>query len=152
VLLGKALYFGVISFISSKWKFIVFQSTQALHKMSHDNPMMIGFVGDDLKTTLLLCDPIVTINILVSCVIGPEKRFRPSIILTAIGVIFSTNAKLCYRTNSLSMKHADAPNSRSAWVRTVVDSPPLIVMGNKNTKCWFWRQSRTVLNAWYIEV
>jgi hypothetical protein len=38
--------------------------------MSHDNPLMIGFVRDEmtLKTTLLLCDPIVIVNILVSCV------------------------------------------------------------------------------------
>jgi hypothetical protein len=83
--------------------------------MSHDNPMMIGFVGDEmkLKTTLLLCDLIVTINVLVSCVTGLEKRFGPSIVSTTIGVIFSTNAKLCYRINSLSMKHADASESKS---------------------------------------
>ncbi len=32
--------------------------------MNHDNPMMIRFVGDEmtLKTTLLLCDPIVIVN------------------------------------------------------------------------------------------
>jgi hypothetical protein len=78
--------------------------------MSHDNPMMIRFVRDEmtLKTTLLLCDPIVTINTLVSCVKDPKERFRPSIILNTIGVAFSTNAKLCCHTNSLSMKYADA--------------------------------------------
>jgi hypothetical protein len=34
--------------------------------MSHDNLMIIVFVEDEmtLKTTLLLCDPIVTINAL----------------------------------------------------------------------------------------
>jgi hypothetical protein len=43
----------------------------------HDNPMLIRFVGDEmtLKIILLLCDPIVTVNILVSCVIGLKKRF-----------------------------------------------------------------------------
>jgi hypothetical protein len=73
--------------------------------------MMIGFVGNEmtLKTTLLLCDPIITVNALVSCVTGLEERFWPLIILTAIGVIFSTNAKLCCCTNTLSMKHANAP-------------------------------------------
>jgi hypothetical protein len=42
--------------------------------MSHDNLVMIGFVKDEmtLKTTLLLCDPIITINALVSCIIGHE--------------------------------------------------------------------------------
>jgi hypothetical protein len=45
--------------------------------MNHDNPMMIGFVKDDmtLKTTLLLCDPIIIVNALVSCIIGLEERF-----------------------------------------------------------------------------
>jgi hypothetical protein len=107
--------------------------------MSHDNPMMIGFVRDDmtLKTTLLLCGLIITVNVLVSCVTGPKKRFRPSIASTTTGVVFSTNAKLCCRTNYLSMKHADAPKSRSAWVCTIVDLPPLIVMGNKKQDVGF---------------
>ncbi len=95
--------------------------------------MMIRFVEDEmtLKTTLLLCDPIVTINALVSCVTCLEERFWPSIILIDNGVVFFTNAKLCYRTNSLSMKHVDALKSRSAWVHMVVDLPPLTTMGNK---------------------
>jgi hypothetical protein len=78
--------------------------------MNHDNPMMIGFVGNEtrLKITLLLCDLIVTINALVPCVTGLEKRFQPSIISTTTGVTISTNANLCCRTNSLSMKHVNA--------------------------------------------
>jgi hypothetical protein len=101
--------------------------------MNHDNPMMIRFVEDDmtLKITLLLCDPIVTINVLGSCVIGFEKRFRPLITLTVVCVAFSTNAKLRCRTNFLSLKHANAFESKSVWVHIVVDLPPLIVMGNK---------------------
>jgi hypothetical protein len=101
--------------------------------MSHDNPMMLGFVGNEmtLKTTLLLCDPIVTVNALVSCIIGLEESFQPSITSTATGVAFSTNAKLCCRTNSLLMKHANALESKSAWVCIVVDLSPLIMMGNK---------------------
>jgi hypothetical protein len=45
--------------------------------MNHDNPMIIGFVEDEmtLKITLLLCDLIVIINVLGSCTIGFEKRF-----------------------------------------------------------------------------
>jgi hypothetical protein len=79
--------------------------------MNHDNLMMIGFVVDEmtLKTTLLLHDPIVTINALVSCVIGHEERFQPSITSTTTGVVFSNNVKLCCRTNSLLMKHANVP-------------------------------------------
>ncbi len=36
--------------------------------MNQDNPMMIGFVRDEmtLKTTLLKCDPMVISNVLVS--------------------------------------------------------------------------------------
>jgi len=45
--------------------------------MNHDNPMIIGFVEDEmtLKIILLLCDLIVIINVLSSCTIGFEKRF-----------------------------------------------------------------------------
>jgi hypothetical protein len=99
VLIGKALYFGVVSFIDSKWKPLSFQ---ILCKMNYDNPMMIRLVRGEttLKTILLLCDPIIIVNALVSCVIGPKERFRPSITLTAISIIFSTNSKLCCCTNS----------------------------------------------------
>jgi len=105
----------------------------------NDNPMMTGFVEDEmtLKITLLLCDPIVTINVLGSCIIGFEKRFQPSIILIATCVAFSTNAKLCCHTNSLSLKHVDAFELRSVWVRTIVDLPPLIMMGNKKQGAGF---------------
>ncbi len=95
--------------------------------------MMIGFVEDEmtLKIALLLCDPIVTVNVLGSCAIGFEKRFQPSITLTTICVVFSTNAKLRCCTNFLLLKHANAFESRSVWVHSVMDLPPLIVMGNK---------------------
>jgi hypothetical protein len=84
--------------------------------LHHDNPMMIGFVGDEmtLKITLLFCDSIVIINALVSCIIGHEEKFRPLITLTATNVDFSTNVKLCCCTNSLLMKHADALESKNA--------------------------------------
>jgi extradiol dioxygenase family protein len=70
------LYFGVVMFIDSKCKFLIFQSTQGLCKMSHDNQMMIRFVGDEmtLKTTLFLCDPIVSVNALDSCVTRVMKK------------------------------------------------------------------------------
>jgi hypothetical protein len=46
-------------------------------KQGKKNPMMIRFVADEmiLKITLLVCDPMVISNALVSCVIGFEKRF-----------------------------------------------------------------------------
>ncbi len=61
MLFGKISYFGVVLFIDSKWKLLVYQSIQGLYKINHDNPVMIGFVRFEmtLKTTLLLCDPIV---------------------------------------------------------------------------------------------
>ncbi len=39
--------------------------------------MMIGFFGDEmtLKTTLLMCEPMVTFNALVSCVTSLDERF-----------------------------------------------------------------------------
>jgi hypothetical protein len=57
---------------------------------------MVGFVGEEmtLKTTLLVCDPMVISNSLVSCIIGLEKKFQPSITSTAIGVIFFTKGNL----------------------------------------------------------
>ncbi len=95
--------------------------------------MMIGFVQDEmtLKTTLLLCDLIIIVNALVSCIIGLEKRFQPLITLIATCVAFSTNTKLCCRTNPLLMKHANALELRNVWVYMIVDLPPLIMMGNK---------------------
>jgi hypothetical protein len=101
--------------------------------MNHDNPMMIRFVRDEmtLKTILLLCDPIVTVNALVSCVTSFEKMFQPLITSTATSVVFSTNVKLCYHTNSLLMKHANALVSRSDWVCTIMDLLPLIIMATK---------------------
>jgi hypothetical protein len=98
-----------------------------------NEPMMIRFVGNEmtLKITLLLCDLIVTINALVPCVTSLRERFQSSIISIATCVTFSTNAKLCCHINYLSAKDENASKRRSVWVRTIVDLPPLIVMGNK---------------------
>jgi hypothetical protein len=43
----------------------------------------------------------------------------------------NTNTKSCYRINSLSMKHVDAPKSISVWVCTIMDLSLLIMVGNK---------------------
>jgi hypothetical protein len=40
VLVGKALYFCVVSFTNSKWRLLILQSTWRLCKTNHDNPMM----------------------------------------------------------------------------------------------------------------
>jgi len=47
--------------------------------MNHDNPMTIGFVGDEmtLKTTLFVYISIVISKALISCVIGFEERLQP---------------------------------------------------------------------------
>jgi hypothetical protein len=98
---SRALCCGV-----SKWKLIVWQSTHGLCETSQDNTMMTWFLRDEmtLKTTLLVWEPMVTSNGLVSCVINFYERFWPSMTLIGIGVLFSTRANLYYRTNSLSKK------------------------------------------------
>lgn len=68
-------------------KKIVCQSTHGLYKVNQENPMMIKFVRDEitLKTILLKCDPMVFTNTLV-CLLHQ-----------------------CLHTNSVLMKHKDAP-------------------------------------------
>jgi len=45
------------------------------------------------------------------------------------------------------MKHIDALESKSAWVHTIMDLPPLIMMGNKKQIADSERQGKTVLNT-----
>jgi len=101
---------------ASKLRLFICQSTRGLCKMSQDNPMMIGFFGDKmtLNTTLIKCDLMVISNALVPCVIGHEEILQMSVTSTPIDVIFFTKANLCYCTNSLSIKHANAPKSNNA--------------------------------------
>jgi hypothetical protein len=74
---------------------------------------MTRFLGDEmtLKITLLLWEPMVTYNGLVSWVIVPNQTLQPSMTSTCIGVFFSIIANLYCRTNSLSIKHVDALES-----------------------------------------
>jgi hypothetical protein len=60
--------------------------------MNHDKPMMIGFVGDEitLKTTLLVCVPILIFKALVSCIIGLEERLQPLMTSMATSMFFFT--------------------------------------------------------------
>jgi hypothetical protein len=76
-----------------------------------DSPMMMGFVGDEmtLKTIPLVCDPMVTSSLLVSCIASLKKRHGSLITLTNTNVVFFTKLNLCCPTISLLMKHASAP-------------------------------------------
>jgi len=92
-----------------------------------DSPMMIGFVGDEmtLKTIPLVCDPMVTSSLLVSCIANLEKKHGSLIIFTNSNVVFFTKVNLCCCTNSLLMKHASAP------IFIVMDLLHFIMIGNK---------------------
>ncbi len=60
--------------------------------MNQDNPMMIGFVEDEIRfrTILLECNSLVIFNALVSCVTSPKKKFQLLMISIAINVITIT--------------------------------------------------------------
>jgi hypothetical protein len=73
----------------------------------------------------------VTCNGLVSCVIGPNERLRPSMTSTGIGVFFKTRANLYCHTSSLSIKHVDAPKLRSVWASIVTSLLHLTMIGTK---------------------
>ncbi len=93
-----------------KMKLLVCQSIRRLCKTNHDNPMTIGFVGDEmsLKATLLVCILIITFKALVSCVTSLEERLWPSMTSQAINMLFFTRVILCHHANSLLMKHTYA--------------------------------------------
>jgi len=61
-----------------------------------------------LKITLLVWESMVTSNGLVSCLIGPNERFQPSMTSISTGVFFSTITNLYGRISSLSIRHVDA--------------------------------------------
>jgi hypothetical protein len=81
--------------------------------MSQNNAMMTRLFGDEmtLKTILLMFDPIVTSNLLVSCVIGLEEKFQLLMISIGSGLSFSTKANLRCWTNYLLIKNAHALKS-----------------------------------------
>ncbi len=108
---SKASCYGV-----SKWKLLICHS-RGLCRTSQDNLMMTWLLGDEmtLKTTLLVWEPMVTSNGLVSWVNSLDEKFWPSMTSGGIGVFFSTKANLYCHTNSLSRKHVDAPYSRNVW-------------------------------------
>ncbi len=63
--------------------------------------MMTRVLGNEmtLKTTLLVWEPMVTSNGLVSRVTNPNERFRPSITSINISVFFYTKTNLYCHTN-----------------------------------------------------
>ncbi len=112
-----------------KWRFLICQSICELCKVSQNT----RFFGDEmtLKTTLLVWKLMVTSNALVSCVINPDEKLESSMTSTSSNVFFSIKANLYYHTSSLSMKHANVLESRSAWVSIVTSLLHLIMIGTK---------------------
>ncbi len=118
----------------SKWRLLICQSNGGLCRTIQHNPMITRFFGDEmtLKTTLLMCEPMVTFDALVSCVIGPDERFWPSTTSTGTSVPFSTRTNLYCCTNSLSIKRAYALKSRNAWASIVTSLLHLTMIGTNN--------------------
>jgi len=69
-----------------------------------------------------------TSNALVSCVIGLDERFQPLMISTSTCVFLFAKANLYCCTNFLTMKHIDAPKSRSAYSSIVMSLLHLIMI------------------------
>ncbi len=82
---------------------------------------MTKFLEDEmtLKTTLMVWEPMVTSNGLVSQVISLIEKFLPSMPSTSTSVFFSARVYLYFCTSFLSIKHADAPKSRSDWASII---------------------------------
>jgi len=93
----------------------VCQSIHGLCRINLDNWMMIGFVKDEmtLKTTLLVCDPIVISDALVSCVIGLKEKLWLSLTFTTANMVFFTKGSLSCHTNSLLLKHGNAQSNQT---------------------------------------
>lgn len=112
VLKVSCLY--ALCFSVSKWKHFVCQSTCGLCKPNQDNLMIIGLFKDEitLKVTLLMCNPTIISNILISSLEGVEKKLQPSMTSTGTSISFFTKTNLSCCINPLSMKHIDALNKK----------------------------------------
>ncbi len=84
-----------------------------------------------LKRFLLVWKSKVKSNALVSCVIGPNEKFQLSMTSINTGVFFFIITNLYYHTNSLSMKHANALESRNVWASIVTSLLYLTMIGTK---------------------
>jgi hypothetical protein len=94
---------------------------------------MIRFLRDEmtLKTTLLMWELMVTSNGLISCDFGRDERFQPLTTPISIDVLFFTRANLYHRTSSLSIKHVDLLESKSAWASIITSLLHLTIIGTK---------------------
>ncbi len=94
---------------------------------------MIVFFENEmtLKTTFLVWEPMVTSSGIISCVINHNEKLRPSMNSTGIGVLFSTRASFYCHISSLSIKHVDVLESRSAQSSIITSLIHLIMIGIK---------------------
>ena len=69
---------------------------------------------DEVEREFLLVRPELSTNDIVASVAVPEERTRPSIASTDMGCDVRAVGILCARTNDLSMKQVDAPESSKA--------------------------------------
>jgi hypothetical protein len=68
--------------------------------MNQDNPMMIGFVKDEIVLKLFHpYDPMVISNALVSCITSFKKKLWPLMTSTAIDEVFFIKGNLSCQTN-----------------------------------------------------
>ncbi len=93
--------------------------------------MMTRFFGDEmtLKTTLLMWEPMVTSNGLVSWVTNLDERLWLSMTLIDIGVLFSIRTNLYCWTNSLFINHANALESKNVWASIIISLLHLAMIG-----------------------
>ncbi len=133
MLLTKVSHFKALCCGVSKWRLFVCQSIRGLYKASQNNPMMTIFLEKEmtLKTTLLVWELMVKSNVMVSFVIGPNEKFWSSMTLISTNVLFFTRANLYCHTKSLSMKHANALESKNVWASIVKSLLYLIMIGTK---------------------
>jgi len=109
--------------------------------------MMTWFLGNEmtLKTTLLVWEPMVRSNALVTWVIGLDEKLQPLMTSIDINVFFSIRSNLYCYTNSLSMKQVDVPESISVWASIVISLLHLTMIGenlhepmNMSVSLWTW--------------
>jgi len=75
ILLMRVSYFKALCYGVSKWRLFICQSICGLCRTSQNNPMIRLLKNEmTLRITLLVWEPMVTFNGLVSCVIRPNER------------------------------------------------------------------------------
>jgi hypothetical protein len=84
-----------------------------------------------LKTTLLVWEPMVTYNGLVSCVIGLDEKLWPLMTSIDSNMFFSTKANLYCHVKSLSIRHADVLKSKNVWASIITSLLHLTMIATK---------------------